>query len=102
MEDENFRMEHKIPRAPLCYLTTTQSERSHTPYSLHPKAYKIFCLKTIEEFRGFEREPPILLAWPCKELFSAPNSDVLVYMASLCHGHMNLCLVTRGDTKVGS
>ena len=102
MEDESFRLEHKIPRTPLCYLTANQSEGSHTPYSLPPKAYKIFCLKTIEKFRGFEHEPPIFLAWPCKEHFLALNSDVLVYMASLCHGHMNLRLVTRGDTKVGS
>ena len=62
MEDESFRLEHKIPRTPLCYLTANQSEGSHTPYSLPPKAYKIFCLKTIEKFRGFEHEPPNLFA----------------------------------------
>ena len=31
-----------------------------------------------------------LLEWPCNELFSVPNSDVLVCLASLCVGHMNL------------
>ena len=101
MEDENFRLEHKIPRAPLCYLTTIQSKGSHIPCSLHPKAYKI-CLKTIEEFTGFEHEPPIFLAWSYKELFSAPNSDIFsLYGFTVPWAH-ELVFVTRGDTKVGS
>ena len=37
-----------------------------------------------EDFRVFEHKPPIPLAWPWNIPFSAPNSDILVCLASLC------------------
>ena len=39
----NLQAGPKIPGTPPCYLTTSQSEKSHTPFSPHPK---IFLLKT--------------------------------------------------------
>ena len=40
-------------------------------------------LEIISKFRGFEHEQPILLAWHCNKAFSAPNSDVSIYLVSL-------------------
>ena len=36
------------------------------------------------------QEPPILLAWSCNKPFSAPTSDVLVCLASLCVRYTDL------------
>ena len=48
---------------------------------------KTLCHQTIEGFKSFEHELPILLAWPCNNHFSAPNSDVLVCLVSLHQAH---------------
>ena len=53
------------------------------------ESYGTFSPKTIEEIGGFEHKLPVLLVWPCNKLFSVPNSDVLVYLASVCVGHTN-------------
>ena len=39
------------------------------------------------------------LAWPCNKHFSAPDSNVLVCLASLCIRHMNLRLQTILSTN---
>ena len=54
-------------------------------------AFKTALLKHFQEFGVlWGHKPPILLAWPCNELFSAPNSCVSVCLASLCIRHRNL------------
>ena len=47
---------------------------------------------------SFEREPPILLAQPCSEPSSAPNSDISVCLASLCTGHTDLGLAAEASS----
>ena len=74
-----------------CYLTTNQSEESHTPWSSHLKsAYKNSSLKPLGDFGSFEHEPPLFLACLQNTRFFAPNSDVSVWLASLCIRHTNL------------
>ena len=48
---------------------------------------KTLCHQTIEGFKSFEHELPILLAWPCNNHSSAPHSDVLVCLVSLHQAH---------------
>ena len=72
--------------------------KSHT---LQPSP-KILPVKTFpknhQRVRGFfEYKPPVLLAWPCNKPFSAPNSSVLVCLASPCDGHTNVHSVTEGS-----
>ena len=67
-----------------------QKPKTKTNKNKTKKPPKHFFLKAFGEFEGFEREPPILLAWPCNKLFSAPDSDILVSLASLCIGHMDM------------
>ena len=43
-------------------------------------------------FLWFWAPTTILLAWPYNKPFSAPNSSVMLCLASLCIGHMNLLL----------
>ena len=57
-----------------------------------------FPRKPSESLGIFEHKSPILLAWSCNKPFSAPNSDISVYLASLCVGHMNLRLVTHSHS----
>ena len=57
------------PVTPPCYLTTNQSgngaQADHAPLTPLPYlAFKNASLKPIMEFRSFEHEPPVLLAWP--------------------------------------
>ena len=84
VEDGNFRLNIRfLEHCPVTSPPASQKKVTH-PAALTPNfAYKNFSLKTIREFRDFEHEPPILLAWPCNKLFSALNADVLVYLASL-------------------
>ena len=90
-----LQAEHKISGVPLATSPPTHQKKDMHPATLISNgAYKIFSLKTIQEFGFLEHEPPILLAWPCNKPFCAPDPDILVCLASLCIGHMNLCLVT--------
>lgn len=71
----------EIPETPPGYLPTNQSEDAHTPCHPSPKiCLKNSSLNTIREFGSFEHEPPVLLAWPCNKPFSAPNSEVSVWL----------------------
>ena len=94
VEDGNFRLRtiflgHFFVTSP----ATNQKKATH-PAALTPNfAYKNFSPKTIREFGVFECEPPILLAWPCNKIFSAPNSGISVCWVSLYFGHTNLCSV---------
>ena len=45
-------------------------------------------------------EPPISLFGPSINLFSAPNSDMLIGLALLGVGHMNLHLITGKKFKM--
>ena len=47
-------------------------------------------LENQRDLESFEHESPALLAWPCNKSSSAPNSEILVCLASLCVAHMNL------------
>ena len=83
VEDGSSRLSTRFlePR-PVTSPATSQKKVTH-PAALTPSfAYKNFSPKTIREFEVFEHEPPILLAWPCSKPFSAPNSDILVCLAS--------------------
>ena len=90
-----LQADHKILGAFPCYLTTNQLEESHITYSPHLKlGPQNFSTKAIREFRVFEIEPLLFLAWPFNKHFSAPDSDISVYLASpgiLVH---EPCLVT--------
>ena len=93
VEDGNFQAEHRIPETPPCSLPTNQSDRTKS-HTLQPSP-QILPIETsppstIGEFRVSEHEPPVLLARPCSKPFSAPDSDVSVFLASLCIRHMNL------------
>ena len=44
----------------------------------------------IGEFKVFEHELPVLLAWSCSKPFSAPDSNVSICLASLCTEHKHL------------
>ena len=66
--DGNFRLSTRfLEHHPLTSPPTNQKKVTH-PAVLTPNfAYKNFSPKTV---RGFEHEPPILLAWPCNKPFS--------------------------------
>ena len=87
---------------------TAKEQRISTPRSLQQPttplqlAFKSALLKPFWEFRGFWARATHILAWPCSKLFSAPNSDVLVCLASLRIGHTNLCSVTFGYLKLNN
>ena len=60
-----------------------------------PGLYKCFAETLWGVWGFFENEPPVLLSWPYKKTFSAPNSNVLVCSASSYIGHTNLHSVTE-------
>ena len=101
-----FRVEHgnakcKSPGAPPCDVTTSQSEESHNPATLIQNfAFKNSSLKAIED--SFEQKPHVLLAWSSSKPSSAPNSDFLVCLTSLCFRHMNLGSTTQGTWAASS
>lgn len=43
---------------------------------------------------GFLEHKPPIFAWQCNKPFSAPDSEFLFSLASLCIGHTHLCSVT--------
>ena len=94
VEDGNFKLNtvntRFLEHHPVTSPPANQKKVTH-PAALTPNfAFRSFSLKTIREFRVFEHKTPILLAWPCNKPFSAPSSNVLVCLASLCVGHTNL------------
>ena len=62
---------------------------SHTHPTLR-LTFKSALPKPFTEFGAFRAWATCLLAWPCSEPFSAPNSDVSVCLASLYVGHTKL------------
>ena len=90
VEDGNFRLSPRLPEHSPATLPPTNQKKVTHPAAFTPKfAYKNFFPQTIGEFRVFKQEPPILLAWACNKTFSAPNSKVSVYLATLCVRHTN-------------
>ena len=67
---------------------TNQKKVTHLAALTPNLAYKNFPPIPIGKFEVFEYKSPILFAWPCSKPFSAPNSDILVYVISLCIRHM--------------
>ena len=100
VEDGNFWLSTRfLEHRPVTLPPANQKKVTH-PAALTPNfAYKNISPQTIRESVVFEHEPPLLLAWSCNKPFSAPNSDVLIYLASMCIGHVNLCSVT-GTVKI--
>jgi len=93
------RLMSEIPETLPWYLTTNQSEDSPTPASFTPDfAYKNSSIKAMWEFESLQHELPALPAWPCSKPLSAPDSNILVCLASLCIGHRNLGLITGSLT----
>ena len=89
----------EIPGTPPCDLTTNQSEESHAPCSRHPNvAFKNYSLKTTGRFWSFEQALSIHLAWPCNKTFSAPHSNVLVCLASLCVRYATFGFSNKGTS----
>ena len=84
--------EHKSPGLSSYCLTTNQKKVVHCAALTSNFAFKNSSLKTISDFRSFEHEPPVLLAWLCNEPFSAPNYDILAQLASQYIMHTNLVL----------
>ena len=67
------RVEHKIPGAPHCYLTTNQSEESPTPCSLHPK----FCLLKTSPLKPSRNSGLLSTSHPFSFLGPALNISLL-------------------------
>ena len=64
--------------------TTNQSEENHTPAALTSDvAFENSAWKTLKS-SDFLASAIILLAWLCNQWISAPNSNILVCLASLC------------------
>ena len=94
-EDGNFRLSPRCWEYSPIHLPSTSQKKVTYPATLSPNfAYKTFSPQTIRAFRGFEHRPPVFLAWCCNKPFPGPDSSVSVYLASLCIGHTNLCVVT--------
>ena len=87
MEGGNFRLTTRCRE--YCPVTSPTNQKKVTHLAAHTPnlAYKNFPPITIGEFEVFEYKSPILFAWPCSKPFSAPNSDILVYLISLCIRH---------------
>lgn len=87
-----------VPGAPPCYLTASQSEKSPTPCSPHPKFLPLkTSLKTIRKFRSFENKPPTLLVWSsqltflCSKLWPFRLFGLTLHQAHELRFNSNLC-----------
>ena len=63
-------------------------------------ASRMFCWNPTGSSGILSTSCPALLACPCNKYFSLPNSDVSVYLASLCIGYTNLHSVILVVTTV--
>ena len=92
----NFRLSIRFLEHRPVISPPTNQKKATPPAALTPNfAYKNSSPKTIKQFRVFEHEPHILLAWPCNKPFSAPNSDLLVW--PLCGWGTQQCLAHSKD-----
>ena len=67
---------------------TVHEQITYPVMLLPPLAFKNAFLKSFGEFgvlRGMSH--PFLLAWPCNKLFSAPNSNVLLFGLTVHQAH---------------
>ena len=91
------RLMIEIPGTSPCYLTTSQSEESHTPYSHHPQ---MMPLKTIlwklMESLGLSSRNHLFLHGPCNKTFCPPNFSICLF--SLLCRHRDLGLPTKSET----
>ena len=84
MEDGNFRHSTRFLGHRLVTSPPTNQKKVTRPSALTLNlTCKKFSLKTIAEFGVLDPESPVLLAWPWNQLFSAPNSDVLLCSATV-------------------
>ena len=91
MEHTNSSPSARFPQHRPAASAPAHQKKGPHPAALTPNfTYKNFSGKTIKCLGGVECQPPILLAVPCSEPFSAPNADVLVWVASLCAGYTNV------------
>lgn len=78
------RLMTETPGPPLCSSPPTNQRRIIHPTALTPNsACENSAPKTIEDFRSFEHQLPVI------NLYSTPNNHDLVCLASLCVGDMN-------------
>ena len=81
-DDGNFRMSTRFLEHQ--HVTSLPINQKKVIHFVHPQ----FCLKNLFQYlwgvQGFWAWAIVLLAWPCSKPCSAPNSDVLACLTSLC------------------
>ena len=79
---------------PIRELTRSWLHTPHHPLLIWP--LKMISWNPWRSLRGFfEHKSCVLLRWPCDKLFSVPNSNISVCLASLFSGLRNLSSATR-------